>query len=995
MTLSDLLLQESVGPQTPSSAASALKPSNASAGAAGISPGANAKERANLVGYLLAGIVDGSLDKLLVSMPGEAPDRSVDTAASSITNSLPQQQAAQQMQQKAGTEGDREQQPAGAESGVNAKARSNLLAGLKDGSLNKLVSTMPGQEEPAADSSASKPAAVPQQPAAQKTQQKAGTEGDREQQPTGAESGVNAKARSNLLAGLKDGSLDKLVSSMPGEEEPAADSSASKPAAVPQQPAAQKTQQKAGTGDDREQQPAGAESGVNAKARSNLLAGLKDGSLDKLVSTMPGQEEPAADGSVSKPAAAVGDGKQQPAGAESGVNAKARSNLLAGLKDGSLDKLVSTMPGQEEPAADSSASNSAAVPQQPAAQKTQQKAGTGGDREQQPAGAESGVNAKARSNLLAGLKDGSLNKLVSTMPGEEEPAADSSASKPAAVPQQPAAQKTQQKAGTGGDREQQPAGAESGVNAKARSNLLAGLKDGSLNKLVSTMPGEEEPAADSSASKPAAVPQQPAAQKTQQKAGTGGDREQQPAGAESGVNAKARSNLLAGLKDGSLNKLVSTMPGEEEPAADSSASKPAAVPQQPAAQKTQQKAGTGGDREQQPAGAESGVNAKARSNLLAGLKDGSLNKLVSTMPGEEEPAADSSASKPAAVPQQPAAQKTQQKAGTGGDREQQPAGAESGVNAKARSNLLAGLKDGSLNKLVSTMPGEEEPAADSSASKPAAVPQQPAAQKTQQKAGTGGDREQQPAGAESGVNAKARSNLLAGLKDGSLNKLVSTMPGEEEPAADSSASKPAAVPQQPAAQKTQQKAGTGGDREQQPAGAESGVNAKARSNLLAGLKDGSLNKLVSTMPGEEEPAADSSASKPAAVPQQPAAQKTQQKAGTGGDREQQPAGAESGVNAKARSNLLAGLKDGSLDKLVSTMPAQKESSAHGSVSKPATAVPQQAAAKEMQQEAGAWGNEFVSIVLSRYLAKNTLKSKSVSFAVRASMNSQFGRSSAH
>ena len=63
-------------------------------------------------------------------------------------------------------------------------ARSNLLAGLKDGSLDKLVGTMPGEEEPAADSSVCKPAAaVPQQPAAQKTQRKAGTEGDREQQP--------------------------------------------------------------------------------------------------------------------------------------------------------------------------------------------------------------------------------------------------------------------------------------------------------------------------------------------------------------------------------------------------------------------------------------------------------------------------------------------------------------------------------------------------------------------------------------------------------------------------------------------------------------------------------------------------------------------------------------------------------------------------------------------------------------------------------------------
>ncbi|CAE8690749.1 unnamed protein product, partial [Polarella glacialis] len=133
--------------------------------------------------------------------------------------------------------------------------------------------------------------------------------------PTAGPSAAN-KGRANLLAGLRDGSLEKVVTDMenaaekpiqeepiqeePAKEEPAKEAPAKEEAvASAQSTEAAPQETPAVTAEAQQSEPTAGPSAVGNKARANLLAGLRDGSLEKVVTNMenaaeePIQEEPA------------------------------------------------------------------------------------------------------------------------------------------------------------------------------------------------------------------------------------------------------------------------------------------------------------------------------------------------------------------------------------------------------------------------------------------------------------------------------------------------------------------------------------------------------------------------------------------------------------------------------------------------------------------------------------------------------------------------------
>ncbi|OLQ10478.1 hypothetical protein AK812_SmicGene5795 [Symbiodinium microadriaticum] len=578
---------------------------------------------------------------------------------------------------------------------------------------------------------------------------------------------------------------------------------------------------------------------IKLSARDEILLGSVDNPEGPVMAK--------TDGSTSKEAAAASAG--------AGVNAKARANLLSGLKDGSLDKLVSNMPDEGKTSTESSGTKAAAgAAAGDTPDKGKSNADSSASKEAAAASAGAGVNAKARANLLSGLKDGSLDKLVSNMPDEGKTSTESSGTKAAAgAAAGDTPDKGKSNADSSASKEAAAASAGAGVNAKARANLLSGLKDGSLDKLVSNMPDEGKTSTESSGTKAAAgAAAGDTPDKGKSNADSSASKEAAAASAGAGVNAKARANLLSGLKDGSLDKLVSNMPDEGKTSTESSGTKAAAgAAAGDTPDKGKSNADSSASKEAAAASAGAGVNAKARANLLSGLKDGSLDKLVSNMPDEGKTSTESSGTKAAAgAAAGDTPDKGKSNADSSASKEAAAASAGAGVNAKARANLLSGLKDGSLDKLVSNMPDEGKTSTESSGTKAAAgAAAGDTPDKGKSNADSSASKEAAAASAGAGVNAKARANLLSGLKDGSLDKLVSNMPDEGKTSTESSGTKAAAGA---AAGDTPDKGKSNPDSSggMAAAGPDAGAKVPADNRLPRVFGDGAAGSIPATSPGD-------------------------------------------------------------------------------------------------------------------------------------------------
>jgi len=213
---------------------------------------------------------------------------------------------------------------------------------------------------------------------------------------------------------------------------------------------------------------------LKSKFRSNLLGGLHDGSLERVVAEAEALEEPEQQ---AQPQAAPKAG--------SPLKNKFRNNLLGGLHDGSLERVVAEAEALEEPSVptvvvvqappESTAPASSAPkagPERLAPPKGSTKPAAPKEEEKVAASlANTDLKSKFRSNLLGGLRDGNLERVVAEAEAlEEEPQPVQAAPKVAASP------------------------AHSDLKSKFRSNLLGGLRDGNLERVVAEAEAlEEEP----------------------------------------------------------------------------------------------------------------------------------------------------------------------------------------------------------------------------------------------------------------------------------------------------------------------------------------------------------------------------------------------------------------------------------------------------------------------------------------------------------------------
>jgi len=185
-----------------------------------------------------------------------------------------------------------------ASSETKSKFKKNLLGGLHDGSLQRVVDEAEALEE----SEEAKPKAV-----APKVEEK-----------FHASSATKSKFKSNLLGGLRDGSLERVVDEAEALDEVAAKT---EPAAV----------------EAPKEEEHHASSETKSKFKKNLLGGLHDGSLQRVVDEAEALEE----SEEAKPKAVEEAPKvEEPFHASSETKSKFKKNLLGGLRDGSLERVV-------------------------------------------------------------------------------------------------------------------------------------------------------------------------------------------------------------------------------------------------------------------------------------------------------------------------------------------------------------------------------------------------------------------------------------------------------------------------------------------------------------------------------------------------------------------------------------------------------------------------------------------------------------------------------
>lgn len=348
------------------------------------------------------------------------------------------------------------------------------------------------------------------------------------------------------------------------------------------------------------------------------------------------------------------------------------------------------------------------------------------------------------------------------------------------------------------------------------------------------------------------------------------------------------------------------------------------------------------------------IHAKAKRSLVTGLRDGSLNKIVDEMEAKAEGGTTDAEATPAQPMDQTSVEKMPEKEELTND------AAESdmlAIHAKARSSLISGLRDGTLNKIVDDMETKAEQSTkdhEGTSVQPtdhAGVEKISKEEETQQP--TKNATESAKSEKSKSINAKARGSLISGLRDGSLNKIVDGMEAKEEVGITDAEATPA-QPRDQAVVETmpvEEELREPTDNATQPE-KSTAIHAKAMSSLISGLRDGSLNKIVDEMEAKAEVGTDAEATHSHLADQEKAellnearkvavmyckelyqraiarCQENKVDASTQPDKEN--ANQKSPIdeiNKKARGSLLAGYRDGTLDRILNDMEAKEQSDA--------------------------------------------------------------------
>eukprot|EP00746_Dinoflagellata_sp_MGD_P091587 gnl/MRDRNA2_/MRDRNA2_36290_c0_seq1.p1 gnl/MRDRNA2_/MRDRNA2_36290_c0~~gnl/MRDRNA2_/MRDRNA2_36290_c0_seq1.p1 ORF type:complete len:954 (-),score=267.69 gnl/MRDRNA2_/MRDRNA2_36290_c0_seq1:180-3041(-) len=299
--------------------------------------------------------------------------------------------------------------------------------------------------------------------------------------------------------------------------------------------------------------------------------------------------------------------------------------------------------------------------------------------------------------------------------------------------------------------------------SKAKRGLVAGLRDGTLEKIASEMPPDLDSAGSHTHTTsgiagrdeigctevtPATDQRDLAAPTT---ADADADADTPHLSSDTNTKSKAKRGLLTGLRDGTLEKIASEMPPDLDGAAGATEISELPVELDGAAKTTLQT---------DPISPSKDTKAKAKRGLLTGLRDGTLEKIASEMPPDVDVMADTA---------QLTAAQTDQGSSSEPVADVRNLGPSHETKAKAQRGLLAGLRDGSLERIASEMPPDIDVVTDT-------VP--PTAAPTDQGSCSAPTADTRNLGPSHETKAKAQRGLLRGLRDGTLEKVASSMPSE-------------------------------------------------------------------------------------------------------------------------------------------------------------------------------------------------------------------------